>query len=151
MKLVLIGLLLFTSNCLFAIEYKSKLVCKDGNCEKKETIKGLKSVDLKLADLKNDQCLLNLKTEKISRIELFDSKTKKIVILSEKEDLPTTVELLREIQWFDSKEFDRDQKVIPCSEVSGMLGDEERLSKCLKNQGKSVHSLFCEKERINKN
>lgn len=133
-----------------ALEYTSQLKCKGNDCKKETKIKGLKEVEveLKLSDLATGQCLLNLKTEKISRIELVDQKSKKVFTLSEAADLPTTTELARDLKWFDSKEFDRNQKIIPCSEVAGILGDEEKLQKCIKTNGTSVRKLFYEKERL---
>ncbi|RPJ69609.1 MAG: hypothetical protein EHM20_16250, partial [Alphaproteobacteria bacterium] len=127
--LIIVQYVLITNS--FAIEYKSKLVCKDNNCEKKQEFKGLKEPELKLTDLAAGQCLIDLKTEKISKIESLNPEFQKVTTLSEKSDLTTTTELSREVTWFNTKSFNRSQKIIPCKEVAGVLGDEERLSKCL--------------------
>ena len=144
MKKLIVIVTAFVSVNAGSLEYKSQLRCKGNNCVKETKIKGLKEVELKLSDLAADQCLLDLKTEKISRLELVDQRSKKIFSITEIEDFV----LLRELVFFDTKLFDRSQKIIPCSEVAGILGDEVQLQKCIKSNGTSVKKLFCEKERL---
>lgn len=137
-------ILALASSDAYSLEYKSKLVCKGNLCEKKQEYKGLKEVDLKLTDISGGQCLINLKTEKIFKIESVDQKSTKVVMLSEVEENM----LSRDLVFFNSKLFDRSHKIIPCSEVAGVLGNEIQLQQCIKSNGKSVKKLFCEKERI---
>lgn len=144
MKFLVFAIMVATSLNLMAFEYESRLVCRAGRCEKIEEFGGLKEVKLKISDISPGQCLIDIKTQMISRVESIDQKSTKVVSLSEVEDHI----LLREVVFFDSRSFNRSRKIVPCSEVAGVLGDEAQFQKCLDGNGGRVQKLFCEFERV---
>ena len=152
MKKYIVHSLLFLLSLLslscWGLEYNSKLTCKGSSCETENEFKGLKEKEIKLTDLKEGVCLIDLKTEKISRVEVADQKTQKLFLLSEKSDSTSVTELQRELTWFNNKSFNRSQKIIPCTEVAGIIGDEDKLKKCFTDRARSVRKIFCEKERV---
>lgn len=147
MRKIIILMVVFSFNS-FALDYESKTVCKNGVCEKKEIFNGLKGPELKIEDIKIDQCLVDVKKNKFFRVYDSDARSKKIVLISELRDEAVTVVLSRETVYTDSKNFNSQMKIISCSSVDGqILNDEEKYSKCIKDNGRYSMKLFCAKER----
>lgn len=131
-----------------ATEYKSEIVCKDNFCQKKEIFTGVSGPELKVEDLKVGQCVYDEGLKKFSRVSEQDISAKKVVFITEIEDQPVTVMLKRDTVYTDSRSFNTKLRLIPCSQVDGIIiNDEQRFSKCLNDNGKHSMKLFCDKPR----
>ena len=145
---VLISTILMT-NSHAGVDYDSRVVCRNGICEKKEVFTNIKSNDLKAEDLKVDSCLLDIPRNRFYRIEDLDLRLKKLTLLSESKEEKISVELRRDVVYTDSKNFDLKMKVINCENVNGyVINNEQRYIKCLQNNSKRTLRLWCEKERV---
>ena len=132
----------------FAIQYESKISCKNGVCEKKEIYTGITGPDLKIEDLQVGQCLLDNSLKVFYRVTERNVSDKKIVLVSEIEDEPVTVVMKREVVYTDSRNFNVKLRILPCSDVNGqVINDEVKFAKCLESNGPRTLKLYCEKDR----
>lgn len=141
-NLLTISLLILSTNIMAE---ESVLVCKDVKCAKVPTLVVKETThkkDLKMTDMHFDDCLVNLKENKVYKITEIDLKTNKVVTVLEAGD-----ELKREVEWFDEAKFDRSRRVMDCADTdSRILSDRKKTAECLESGGKYSETYFCETE-----
>lgn len=143
-KYIYFLIIVLAYNIAPAIEHGQKLVCVESSCKQVEIFNQLPNKELSLDDLSEGICLVDLKTSIFSKVIEFDKKSYKIITLKESQDYI----LNREIFFYNSKKFNRNQKIIPCNQVNGVIGNDKEYNKCTFGNRKKLFKIYCERENV---
>lgn len=121
-----------------------EFVCEGSHCRKRQVVEVPSAEsELKLEELKKDQCLLNLATKEALRLGEIDQKAGSIEAFSESDYV-----LSRKVHFWSDSTLDRKMKIVSCSDSgTKVLSDESQFAKCKASTYRSARNFYCEKPR----